>query len=59
MLAFKKQIKDPLIRARTETEVITVFLSGANELKFPIAIPNELMLANPQIAKVVIAELRS
>lgn len=59
MLAFKKQIIDPAIRARTATEVMTVLFSGDNVPKLPIIIPNELKLAKPQMAYVVIAELRN
>lgn len=59
ILAFKKQMIDPDIKARTATEVITLRFSGHMVPKLPIIIPNELKLANPQIANVAIAELRN
>lgn len=54
-----KQIIVPDINARTETAIITLLFSGHNVPKLPIIIPSELKLANPQIANVVIAALRS
>lgn len=58
MLAFKKQIIEPDIKARTDTEVMILLFSGHIVPKLPIIIPNELKLANPQMANVAIAELR-
>lgn len=59
ILAFKKQIIDPETRARTETDVIMDLLSGHIVPRLPITNPNEQILANPQIANVAIAALRS
>lgn len=59
MLALIKQMIDPEIKARTDTDVMILFFSGHMVPRFPIIMPNELKLANPQIANVVIAALRS
>lgn len=54
-----KQIMEPDIRARTATAVMTVRFSGHIVPRLPIIMPNELKLANPQMANVVIAALRA
>lgn len=59
MLAVRKQIIEPATNPRIATAVITCRRSGAIELSDAIIMPNELGLANPQIAYVAIAELRS
>lgn len=59
MLALIKQMIEPEISARTDIDVIILFFSGHMVPRLPIIMPNELKLANPQMANVVIAELRS
>lgn len=58
ILALMKQIMDPDIRARTDTEVMIFRFSGHIVPRLPIIMPNELKFANPQMANVVIATLR-
>lgn len=58
ILALMKQIMDPDIRARIDTDVMTLRFSGHIVPRLPIIMPNELKLANPQMANVVIATLR-
>lgn len=59
MLAVRKQINDPETNARTATLIMTDRLVGARVLSIATNIPKELGFANPQIAYVVIAELRN
>lgn len=59
MLAVKKHIIDPEKYPRTATRIISDLLLGANVPRVAIIIPTELGFAKPQIANVVIAELRS
>lgn len=58
ILALMKQIIEPETKARIDTDVIILRFSGHIVPRFPIIIPSELKLANPQIANVVIATLR-
>lgn len=53
-----KQMIEPETKARIDTDVIILRFSGHIVPRFPIIIPSELKLANPQIANVVIATLR-
>lgn len=59
MLAVIKVTKHPDSRARKATLVIDDLRFGARALNPPIIIPIEVGLANPQIAKVAIADERS
>lgn len=59
MHAFIKQIMLPEINALNATDVISGRFSGHIALNEPIIIPSELGLANPQMAYVAIAALRS
>lgn len=59
MLAVMKQIMLPEMNALTATDVISGRFSGHIALSEPIIMPSELGLANPQMANVAIAELRS
>lgn len=59
MLAVMKQMIDPATNPRNATSTMTDFFSGHIALSAPIITPTELGLANPQIAYVAIAELRS
>lgn len=59
MLAVIKQIMLPEMNALTATDVISGLFSGHIALNEPIIMPNELGLANPQMAYVAMAELRS
>lgn len=58
MLALIKQTMEPATRARIDTDVMVDLFSGHIVPKFPIIIPNEQKLANPQMANVATAELR-
>lgn len=58
ILALMKQMIEPETKARIDTDVIILRFSGHIVPRFPIIIPIELKLANPQIANVVIATLR-
>ena len=53
-----KQMIDPEIRARTDTDVIMLRFSGHIVPRFPIIMPREPRFAKPQMANVVIATLR-
>ncbi len=59
MLAVIKQIMLPETNALTATDVMSGLFSGHIALNEPIIIPNELGFANPQIANVAMAALRS
>lgn len=59
MLALIKQTNEPVTNARNESEATSPRFSGTSAPKPPIKIPNEHGFAKPQIANVVIAELRS
>lgn len=57
MLALIKHTKLPVINALIAADAITLRLSGDIELSPPIIIPNELGLAKPHTANVVMAAL--
>lgn len=59
MHAFIKQIMLPEMNALNATDVMSGRFSGHIALNEPIIIPSELGLANPQMAYVAIAALRS
>lgn len=59
MLALMKQTIEPDIKARMDIVAIILLFSGHIAPRLPIIKPIEVKFANPQIANVVIAALRS